>query len=155
MPDLLKYLTRFSLRTQHNGIVFFVRLLLAISQQLRFTKTNTSSLLWILPPQNPGHTLVIPKHHYRNIFDMPIEVGSKIMQAAIPIANAIRTALNPDGLNLFQSNEAAGFQTVFHFHLHLIPRWEGDPLRLPWRPSEGNMAEIGNIADKIRQALLV
>ena len=56
---------------------------------------------------------------------------SKIMEASIPIANAIRTALNPDGLNLFQSNEAAGFQTVFHFHLHLIPRWEGDPLRLP------------------------
>ena len=108
-----------------------------------------------IAPANPGHTLVIPKHHYRNIFDMPVEVGSKIMQAAIPIANAIRTALNPDGLNLFQSNEAAGFQTVFHFHLHLIPRWEGDTLRLPWRPSEGNMAEIGNIADKIRQALLV
>ena len=79
-----------------------------------------------IAPANPGHTLVIPKQHYRNIYDMPVEVGSKIMQAAIPIANAIRTALNPDGLNLFQSNEAAGFQTVFHFHLHLIPRWEGD-----------------------------
>ena len=84
---------------------------------------------------------------------MPAEVGGKIMQAAVLLANAIRTALNPDGLNLFQSNEAAGFQTVFHFHLHLIPRWEGDPLRLPWRPSEGNMEEIGNIAVKIREAL--
>lgn len=84
---------------------------------------------------------------------MPAEVGSKIMQAAILIANAIRAALNPDGLNLFQSNEAAGFQTVFHFHLHLIPRWEGDPLRLPWRPSEGDIEEIGNIAAKIRDAL--
>ena len=106
-----------------------------------------------IAPANPGHTLVIPKQHYRNIFDMPIEVGTKIMQAAIPIANAIRDALNPDGLNLFQSNEAAGFQTVFHFHLHLIPRWEDDPLRLPWRPSEGNMEEINNIAAKIRDAL--
>ena len=106
-----------------------------------------------IAPANPGHTLVIPKQHYRNIFDMPPEIGSKIMQAAIPIANAIRTALNPDGLNLFQSNEAAGFQTVFHFHLHLIPRWEDDPLRLPWRPSEGNMDEISNIATKIREVL--
>ena len=104
-----------------------------------------------IAPANPGHTLVIPKQHYRNIYDMPTEVGSKIMQTAIPLANAIRTALNPDGLNLFQSNEVAGFQTVFHFHLHLIPRWEGDPLRLPWRPSEGNMEEIGNIAAKIRE----
>ena len=106
-----------------------------------------------IAPANPGHTLVIPKQHYRNIFDMPTEIGSKIMQAAILIANAIRTALKPDGLNLFQSNEAAGFQTVFHFHLHLIPRWEGDPLRLPWRPSEGDMEQIGNVAAKIREAL--
>ena len=65
-----------------------------------------------IAPANPGHTLVIPKQHYRNIYDMPAEVGSKIMQIAVPLANAIRTALNPDGLNLFQSNEAAGFQTV-------------------------------------------
>ena len=106
-----------------------------------------------IAPANPGHTLVIPKQHYRNIFDMPIEVGTKIMQAAIPIANAIRDALNPDGLNLFQSNEAAGFQTVFHFHLHLIPRWEDDPLRLPWRPGEGDLEEINNVAAKIRDAL--
>ena len=106
-----------------------------------------------IAPANPGHLLVIPKQHYRNIFDMPAAIGSKIMEAAIPLATAIRKALNPDGLNLFQSNEAAGFQTVFHFHLHLIPRWETDPLRLPWKPSEGNLEEIGNIAAKIRDAL--
>ncbi|MXV77626.1 HIT family protein [Candidatus Poribacteria bacterium] len=106
-----------------------------------------------IAPANPGHLLVIPKQHYRNIFDMPADVGSKIMEAAIPLAAAIRETLNPDGLNLFQSNEPAAFQTVFHFHLHLIPRWEGDPLRLPWRPSEGNIDEINNIASKISKAL--
>ncbi len=106
-----------------------------------------------IAPANPGHLLLIPKQHYRNIFDMPAEIGSKIMEAAIPLASAIREALNPDGLNLFQSNEAAGFQTVFHFHLHLIPRWEGDPLRLPWKPSEGDIEEINKIAMKIQKAL--
>lgn len=106
-----------------------------------------------IAPANPGHTLIIPKQHYRNIFDMPAEVGSKIMQAAIPLANAIRTALNPDGLNLFQANEVAGFQTVFHFHLHLIPRWKNDSIRSPWRPREGSPEEIGDIAIKIREAL--
>ena len=106
-----------------------------------------------IAPANPGHLLIIPKEHYRNIFNMPAEVGSKIMEAAVPLAAAIREALNPDGLNLFQSNEAAGFQTVFHFHLHLIPRWEGDPLRLPWKPSEGDIEEIGQIAAKIRKVL--
>ncbi len=106
-----------------------------------------------IAPANPGHLLVIPKSHYRNIFDMPTAVGSQIMEAAIQLATAMREALNPDGLNLFQSNEAAGFQTVFHFHLHLIPRWEDDALRLPWKPSNGDLASIGNIADKIRHAL--
>ena len=106
-----------------------------------------------IAPANPGHLLLIPKQHYRNIFDMPAEIGSKIMEAAIPLASAIREALNPDGLNLFQSNEAAGFQTVFHFHLHLIPRWEGDPLRLPGKPSEGDIEEINKIATKIQKAL--
>ena len=107
-----------------------------------------------IAPANPGHTLVIPKQHYRNIFDMSAEVGSRIMQAAIPLANAIRTALKADGLNLFQSNEAAAFQTVFHFHLHLIPRWESDPLRKQyWQPREADPEEISNIAAKIRDAL--
>lgn len=106
-----------------------------------------------IAPANPGHLLIIPKQHYRNIFDMPAEIGSKIMEAAVPLAAAIRKALNPDGLNLFQSNEAAGFQTVFHFHLHLIPRWEGDPLRLPWKPKEGDIEEINNIATKLQEAL--
>lgn len=106
-----------------------------------------------IAPANPGHLLIIPKEHYRNIYDMPAEVGSKIMEAAVPLATAIRKALNPDGLNLFQSNEVAGFQTVFHFHLHLIPRWEGDPLRLPWKPREGNIEEISNIATKIQDVL--
>ena len=106
-----------------------------------------------IAPINPGHTLIIPKQHYRNIYDIPAEVGGKIMQTAVSLAKAIRKALNTDGLNLVQSNEAAGFQTVFHFHLHLIPRWEGDPIRLPWRPKEGDMEEIGNIAAKIREVL--
>ena len=106
-----------------------------------------------IAPANPGHLLIIPKQHYLNIFDMPVEVGSKIMEAALALAKAIREALNPDGLNLFQSNEPAAFQTVFHFHLHLIPRWEGDPLKLPWRPSEGNIEHINDIASKIRDAM--
>ncbi len=107
-----------------------------------------------IAPATPGHLVIIPKQHYRNIFDIPTEVGSKIMEAAIPLATAIREALNPDGLNLIQNNEPAGFQTVFHFHLHLIPRWKADSLQPLWEPrGEGNIEEINNIADKIREVL--
>ena len=107
-----------------------------------------------IAPANPGHLVVIPKQHYRNIFDIPAEVASKIMEVAVLLAAAIREALNPDGLNLIQNNEASGFQTVFHFHLHLIPRWEADSLQPLWQPrSAENIEEISNIASKIRETL--
>ena len=102
-------------------------------------------------PANPGHLLVIPKRHYRNIFDIDAETAGKIMQVGKQLASAIQTALNPDGLNLLQSSEAAAFQTIFHFHLHLIPRWEDDTLVLPWKPQQGDMNQIAEVADKIRQ----
>ena len=102
-------------------------------------------------PANPGHLLVIPKQHYRNIFDIPPEIAGKIMEAGARIANAIKAALNPDGLNLFQSNEPAGFQVVFHFHLHIVPRWENDSIVLPWKPEEGDSEQIREVADQIRQ----
>ena len=79
-------------------------------------------------PANPGHLLVIPKRHYRNIFDIDVEMAGKIMRVGTRLAGVVKTALNPDGLNLLQSSESAAFQTVFHFHLHLIPRWEEDSL---------------------------
>ena len=101
-------------------------------------------------PGNPGHLLVIPKQHYRNIFDIEAEIAGKIMQVGTKLANAIKATLNPDGLNLFQSNEPAAFQTVFHFHLHLIPRWEGDSIVLPWKPQQGDLDQIKEVADKIK-----
>ena len=106
-------------------------------------------------PGNPGHLLVIPKRHYRNIFDIPPETAGKIMQIGTKLARVIKEVLNPDGLNLFQSGEAAAFQSVFHFHLHLLPRWEGDSLILPWKPKPGDMDDIRNVAAQIREHLML
>ncbi len=104
-------------------------------------------------PGNPGHLLVIPKQHYRNIFDIPAETAGKIMGVGAKLAGVIKDVLNPDGLNLFQSSEAAAFQSVFHFHLHLLPRWEGDSLLLPWKPKPGDMDEIRKVAAQLQERL--
>ena len=104
-------------------------------------------------PCNPGHVLIIPKQHYRNLFDFRPTTAGKIMEVGTKIASAIRLALNPDGLNLFQSNEKVAFQSVFHFHLHLIPRWEDDSLVLPWETKPGTLAEIQEIAVRIQEQL--
>lgn len=104
-------------------------------------------------PGNPGHLLVIPKQHYRNIFDIPPETAGKIMEIGAKLAGVIRDVLNPDGLNLFQSSESAAFQSVFHFHLHLLPRWEGDSLLLPWTPKPGDMDAIRKVAAQLQEHL--
>jgi histidine triad (HIT) family protein len=84
-------------------------------------------------PAAEGHTLVIPRDHARTLLDIsPTSVGA-LLRSATQVAHVIDEALHPDGLTLVQTNERAGGQTVFHVHLHLVPRWNGDDLFRPWR----------------------
>ena len=104
-------------------------------------------------PANPGHTLVIPKRHARDIYELDEGAAAAVMRTAVRVARAIRAALQPDGLNLLQSNGRAGGQVIFHFHLHIIPRWYGDGLRLARPPQVRETAAIGEVAAKIRREL--
>ena len=101
-------------------------------------------------PANPGHTLVIPKQHVRNIYDLDDEAAAAVMRATVRVARAIKKALQPDGMNLVQSNERAGGQEIFHFHMHIIPRWYGDGLRLARPPEVRRTMAIKEAAAKIR-----
>ncbi|HZS32921.1 MAG TPA: HIT family protein [Methylomirabilota bacterium] len=104
-------------------------------------------------PLTEGHCLVIPRAHAVTLFDA--EEGD--LQAAITtarrVARAIRDALRPDGLNMLQANGAAAFQSVPHFHLHLIPRWTGDGKGFDWPPVAGDRDRIQAAAARIRAAL--
>jgi len=102
-------------------------------------------------PANPGHTLVIPRRHARNVYDLDEETAAAVMKATVRVARAIRSALQPDGLNLVQSNERAGGQDIFHFHVHIIPRWYGDGLRLARPPQVRRTMPIEEAASKIRR----
>jgi histidine triad (HIT) family protein len=102
-------------------------------------------------PANPGHTLVIPRRHVRDIYELDDEAAAAVMKATVRVARAIKRALQPDGMNLVQSNERAASQEIFHFHVHVIPRWYGDGLRLA-RPLEVRRTmAIEEAADKIRR----
>lgn len=80
-----------------------------------------------------GHTLVIPKTHVKNIYDTPPAVAKELFERVPKIANAIRDTYQPKGMNLLNNNEAAAEQSVFHLHIHLIPRYgEGDGYKLNW-----------------------
>jgi len=108
-----------------------------------------------LYPATPGHVLVLPKQHIENIYSMPHEIGLQIIAVAIVVAKAIQQQLGPAGLNLVQANGAVAGQTINHFHLHLVPRYENDGVILKFghgsTPSEINKLE--QIAAKIRQGI--
>ncbi len=102
-------------------------------------------------PQADGHTLVIPKLAVRGIFDMPADAWGPFMQRVQNIALAVKGGMKAEGLNLRLFDGAAGGQTVFHFHMHIIPRWESVPLR-----RHGELTERPDVlklnAEKIRAA---
>ncbi len=104
-------------------------------------------------PASAGHALIIPKEHARSIHDVSPEAMAATALSAQKVANAVRDTLAPDGINLLQCNESAAGQTVFHFHLHVIPRSEGDGLGLGWPISPGDMDAIAGLATHLRTKL--
>jgi histidine triad (HIT) family protein len=93
-------------------------------------------------PATRGHALVVPRAHARDIYAIDPADLQAVALAAQRLATRARDKLGADGVNLLNSNGPAAWQTVFHFHVHVIPRYEGDPLRLPWVPRSGDMDEI-------------
>ena len=103
-----------------------------------------------ISPATKGHALVVPREHADDLMDISDEDLERTMAAARRLARRMDEALEPDGFNILNSCRPAAWQTVFHFHVHVVPRYDDDPLELPWVPSEGDVDEIKQIADTIR-----
>lgn len=104
-------------------------------------------------PLGPGHCLVIPKAHAATLFEADVEDLHATIATAQQVARAIREALAPDGLNMLQANGAAAFQSVPHFHLHLIPRWNNDGKGFDWKLVPGNREQIVKVGERLRALL--
>lgn len=103
-----------------------------------------------ISPATRGHALVVPRRHARDLAEISEEDLAACAAAARRLAVRARDALGAEGVNLLNSFGAAAWQTVFHFHLHVIPRYAGDPLQLPWRPAPGDEDEIAAAATALR-----
>jgi histidine triad (HIT) family protein len=101
-------------------------------------------------PATRGHSLVVPRQHSVGLMDVSDEDLERTMLAARRLARRIDEVLEPDGINLLNSTRSAAWQTVFHFHIHVIPRYEDDPLKLPWVPGPGDEKEIAELAEQLR-----
>ena len=104
-------------------------------------------------PLTPGHCLVITKAHAANLYEAESADLAAAIMAAKRVGAALRTALKPDGLNLMQANGPGAFQSVQHFHIHLVPRYTNDGRGMDWTPTPGRRDEIVANADKIKSAL--
>ena len=104
-------------------------------------------------PINTGHCLVITKVHAATLFESKTADLEAAVATARRVARAIKTTLAPDGLNMLQANGAAAFQSVPHFHLHLVPRWNNDGKGFDWTPVPGDRAQIQAVGERLRQAI--
>lgn len=100
-------------------------------------------------PANPGHMLVIPRSHAKDLLEIDPEDLAAVARQGKVLAQRAVDVLGADGVNLLNSCGADAWQTVFHLHLHVIPRYKGDPLRLPWDPKPGDMADIASIGERL------
>jgi len=103
-----------------------------------------------ISPATRGHVLVIPREHATDVHAInPEDLAAVALTAQRVAAKALRN-LGAAGVNLLNSNGPAAWQTVFHFHMHVIPRYDDDPLRLPWVPAAGDMDEIAAAGEQLR-----
>lgn len=102
-----------------------------------------------LGPATKGHALILPKDHYANLYELPDENASGVLVLAKKMAKKMSSALKCDGFNIVQNNGEIAGQTVFHFHMHLIPRYINDNQAIGWNPGEPTPDELDEIANTI------
>ena len=100
-------------------------------------------------PATKGHALVLPKEHYADLYEIPEDVVAGAVKVAKKVAGTMKEKLSCDGLNLVQNNGEAAGQTVMHFHLHIIPRYENDGQHILWKPTSPSAEELVAIKDTI------
>lgn len=105
-----------------------------------------------LGPATKGHALILPKEHADNLFELPEEIAAEVLPVAKKVADKIKANLHCDGLNLVQNNGEIAGQTVMHFHMHMIPRYENDGQKILWNPGEPSSEELDDTLKQILQA---
>ena len=106
-----------------------------------------------LGPASKGHALILPKQHYKDLCELDEAVAARVMPLAAKIGKAMKKSLGCAGFNVVQNNGTEAGQTVFHFHVHIIPRYEGGPSMVTWDPGKAEPEELAKISATIREAI--
>ena len=106
-----------------------------------------------LGPASKGHALILPKNHFKDVCELDERTAAKILPLGAKIGAAMKKSLGCAGFNLVQNNGEAAGQTVYHFHMHVIPRYEGGPAIVSWTPGQAAPEELAETASKIKEYL--
>lgn len=128
----------------------FCKIIAGDLPSFKLYEDDSSFAFMDINPASEGHALVIPKEHAKNIHAISDQAIAATVTAAKKVASAIDKTLSPQGINLVQCNGAAAAQSVMHFHMHVLPRSDGDNLKLNWGIVPGDMDAIGELATRIR-----
>jgi histidine triad (HIT) family protein len=102
-----------------------------------------------IAPASKGHCLIVPKDHYDDVYDMDEEAAGRLFALATRVAKGLKKELGLEGLNIVQNNGEIAGQTVFHFHMHMIPRYVGDTVNVGWKPGTADVEELSELAKKL------
>ena len=106
-----------------------------------------------IAPANKGNVLILPKEHYDNIYDIDTATAGELFELAVMTARALKSVLDCDGMNILQNNGTVAGQTVFHFHMHIIPRYEGDTVNIGWKELSYEDGEMEQLREAIRKEM--
>ncbi|MFZ9859407.1 MAG: HIT family protein [Roseiflexaceae bacterium] len=131
----------------------FSRIVQGEIPSIKIYEDNLTYAFMDIAPASRGHTLVICKAELANLYEIDEMSLVAVAKTTQRVAQAIRDALNPDGLNIIQNNGVAAGQTVFHYHVHLIPRWDGDGAVGLWDPHSSDIEQLKVVAAQIQRVL--
>lgn len=106
-----------------------------------------------LGPASRGHALILPKEHYKDLCELDESVAAKVLPLAGKVGAAMKEVLGCSGFNVVQNNGETAGQTVFHFHVHIIPRYEGGPAMVTWTPGNAESTELAEISNSLKEAM--
>jgi len=127
----------------------FCKLANGVFQTNSIYEDDEFNVILDLGPATKGHALILPKDHYKKLYELPEETAAKVMKLAKKLAIQMTDKLGADGFNLVQNNNEVAGQTVFHFHMHLIPRYNDDGQTINWVPGKPSAEELVEIKNAI------
>lgn len=110
-------------------------------------------VIFDISPASKGHAIILPKEHAANLFECPDELAAKLLPVAKKVGAALKEELSCDGVNILQNNGEAAGQTVFHLHVHVIPRYADDAVNISWEHGEPDGELLTSLAEKISSSL--